>query len=211
MIHFQDAVTDGFHVITLDYFYVVLPCANYNTYMIRPSGVICLFVACRVKYVVAGQGNIGIIFRPATKLVEKTDAAAASEYTQVLGVELELPVAGQQATAREPEPAGTTAEGETQPVTISNAQRLQTALTILQYLEDHDVLGDVVSVDVTDMGSVKMQYGQRFQIQLGDTTQMAYKIEMALAAVAQLADHDRGTLDVSFIVRQEVVYTPRSD
>jgi len=66
-------------------------------------------------------------------------------------------------------------------------------------------------VDVTDMGSVKMQYGQRFQIQLGDTTQMAYKIEMALAAVAQLADHDRGTLDVSFIVRQEVVYTPRSD
>jgi len=145
------------------------------------------------------------------KLVEKTDAAAASEYTQVLGVELELPVAGQQATAREPEPAGTTAEGETQPVTISNAQRLQTALTILQYLEDHDVLGDVVSVDVTDMGSVKMQYGQRFQIQLGDTTQMAYKIEMALAAVAQLADHDRGTLDVSFIVRQEVVYTPRSD
>ena len=84
-------------------------------------------------------------------------------------------------------------------------------IKLLQYLEQNDVMGEVVSLDVTDMGSVKMQYGDRFAIQMGDTTDLSYKIEVALAAISQLADHDRGTLDVSFIVRQEVIYTPQAD
>lgn len=145
------------------------------------------------------------------KLIEKIDAAEASEHTKVIGVELDMPVVGQMAVAKEVVVEETLPEGETMPVTISNAQRLQTAVTILQYLEDNDVMGEIVSIDVADMGSVKMQYGQRFQIQLGDTTQLSYKIQMALAAVGQLAEHDRGVLDVSFMARQEVVYTPRAD
>lgn len=145
------------------------------------------------------------------KLIEKTDAAAASMHTQVLGVTLSSPVVGQQAVAQEAEPAGTLPEGETMPVTVSAAQHLQTALTILQYLEQNDVLGEVVSVDVSDIGSLKMQYGDRFTISLGDATELSYKINMAVKAISQLEDHDRGTLDVSFIVRQEVIYTPRAD
>lgn len=164
-----------------------------------------------VVYAIAEPDGSWWLMNSEGKLIEKTDAAAASEHTQVLGVNLDLPVVGQQAAAKEAEPAGTLPEGETQPVTISNAQRLQTALTLLQYLEENDVMGEVVSLDVTDMGSVKLQYGDRFAIQLGDTTNLSYKIEMAIAAIGQLAEHDRGTLDVSFIVRQDVIYTPRAD
>ena len=164
-----------------------------------------------VVYAIAEPDGSWWLMNSEGKLVEKIDAAEASEHTKVLGVELELPVVGQMAVAKEVAVEETLPEGETMPVTISNAQRLQTAVTILQYLEDNDVMGEIVSVDVTDMGSVKMQYGQRFQIQLGDTTQLSYKIQMVLAAVGQLAEHDRGVLDVSFMARQEVVYTPRAD
>jgi len=164
-----------------------------------------------VVYAISEPGGVWWLMNSEGKLIEKTDAAAASEHTQVLGVTLEMPVVGQQAVAREETPTETLPEGETQPVTISNAQRLQAALSILQYLEQNDVMGEVVSLDVTDMGSVKMQYGDRFAIQMGDTTDLSYKIEVALAAISQLADHDRGTLDVSFIVRQEVIYTPQAD
>lgn len=164
-----------------------------------------------VVYAISEADGTWWLMNSGGKLIEKIDAAAASVHTKVLGVELDMPVVGQMAVARQDAPTETMPEGETMPVTISNAQRLQTAVTILQYLEDNDVMGEVVSVDVTDMGSVKLQYGQRFQIQLGDTTQLGYKIEMALAAVKQLAEHDRGTLDVSFMARQEVVYTPRAD
>ena len=145
------------------------------------------------------------------KLIEKIDAAKASEHTQVLGINLESPVVGQQAVAEEAEVAETLPEGETLPMTVSANQKLQTALTILQYLEQNDVLGEIVNLDVNDVGSLKMQYGDRFSIALGDATELSYKIKMAVNAIAQLEEHDRGTLDVSFIVRQEVIYTPRTD
>lgn len=164
-----------------------------------------------VVYAISEPDGTWWLMNSEGKLIEKTDAAGASEHTQVMGVVLDMPVAGQQAVAREEASAETLPEGETQPVTIANSQRLQTALAILQYLEQNDVMGEVVSLDVTDMGSVKMQYGDRFNIQLGDTADLSYKIKMAIAAVDQLADYDRGTLDVSFIVRQEVIYTPQAD
>ena len=144
------------------------------------------------------------------RIVEKTDAAGATECTKILGVVLSGPTAGQQATAQEATPA-TDAEGETQPVTITGAQRLQTALSILQYLEKNGVLGDMVSVDVSDMGNIELWYGQRFRILLGDTTELSYKVSMAVAAVGQLRDYERGTLDVTFLDRPEVVYTPGTD
>ena len=165
-----------------------------------------------VVYSIAEQDGTWWFVTSDGKLVEKTDAARASEFTKILGVHLDMPVAGQQAVAKELEAE---TEGDaTQPpqvVTISNAQRLETALAILRYLEEGNVMGEVVSVNVTNMGNIELWYGNQFRILLGDTMDMKYKIEMALAAIKQLADHDRGTLDVSFIVRDEVVYTPQSD
>lgn len=176
-----------------------------------PGTVNIMIEELDVVYTISEPDGTSWIMNSDGKLIEKTDAAAASEHTKVLGVTLDLPVAGQQAVAKEAEPAGTLPEGETQPVTISAAQRLQTALTILQYLEQNDVMGEVVSVDVTDMGSLKLQYGDRFAITLGDATDLSYKIEMAIQAVGQLAEHDRGNLDVSFVVRPEVIFTPHAD
>lgn len=168
-----------------------------------------------VVYSVAEQDGTWWLVTSDGKLVEKTDAARASEFTKILGVHLDMPVAGQQAVAKE---LATETDGETDTETqlplvetISNAQRLETALAILRYLEEGNVMGEVVSVDVTNMGSIELWYGNRFRVLLGDSMDMKYKIEMTLAAVKQLAEHDRGTLDVSFIVREDVVYTPQSD
>lgn len=148
------------------------------------------------------------------RLVEMTDATSAAGYTKIKGIQLDLPIAGQQAVAVEPtqEPAEEGEETtEEPPAVITNAQRLETALSILQYLESNDILGEVVSVDVTNMGNVEMQYAQRFRILLGDPSRLEYKVNMAVAAVNQLKDYDRGTLDVSFMAREEVVYTPDAD
>lgn len=167
-----------------------------------------------VVYSVAEQDGTWWLVTSDGKLVEKTDAARATEFTKILGVHVDMPVAGQQAVAKEPSTETDSETGETQlpqVVTISNAQRLETALAILRYLEEGNVMGEVVSVDVTNMGNIELWYGNRFRILLGDSMDMKYKIEMALAAVKQLAEHDRGTLDVSFIVREDVVYTPQSD
>ncbi len=168
-----------------------------------------------VVYSVAQSGGGWWLMTSDGRVVEKTDEAGAKERTQVLGVTLAAPEPGQQAVAQEdappeePDPTGDTALD--QPVTIRNAERLQTALAILQYLEKNNILGEVVSVDVTNMGYITLWYGQRFQVILGDATDMSRKISLTVAAVDQLEDHDRGTLDVTFEDRPEVVYTPRVD
>ena len=145
------------------------------------------------------------------RLVEKTDAAAASVHPTILGVNLESPVVGQQAIAKETAPETTLPEGETVPVTITAAQKLQTVLAILQHLEKNNVLGDVVTVDVSDMSNLKLHYGDRFIISLGEANDLYYKIQTAIRAINQLEDYDRGALDVSFIIRDDVIYTPVVD
>ena len=149
------------------------------------------------------------------RMVEMTDATGASERTKVLGVTLTDVQVGQQAVAQEAAPPVASVPGETTPVTmpitISSADRLDVALVILQYLEQNDVMGQMVSVDVTDMGAIQMWYGNRFRIVLGDSSDLYHKISVAMAAVGQLRERDRGTLDVSFQDLPEAVYTPQAD
>ena len=150
------------------------------------------------------------------KLVERTNASGASAHTKLLGVTVTGGESGMQAVALEDTPDTTIPDdiGEEtvpQPVTISAADMLDVALTILQYLEQNDILGQMVSVDVSDISDIEMWYGNRFLIRLGDSSELSYKVSLAVAAVGQLKDHDRGTLDVSFYNRPEVVYTPQAD
>lgn len=148
------------------------------------------------------------------KLVERADSSTASTYTKLLGVAVNGGEPGMQAVALENitqtiTPDSTADETVPQPITISAADMLDVGLTILQYLEQNDILGQMVSVDVSDMADIEMRYGNRFLIRLGDSSELNYKISLAVAAVGQLKDHDRGTLDVSFYIRPEVVYTPQ--
>jgi len=150
------------------------------------------------------------------KLVERTDSSSASVHTKVLGVAINSGEPGEQAVALENAPDVTVPDdsGEgtiPQPITISAADMLDVALTVLQYLEQNDIMGQMVSVDVSDMGDIEMWYGQRFLVRLGDSSELNYKISLAVAAIGQLKEHDRGTLDVSFYNRPEVVYTPQAD
>ena len=82
-------------------------------------------------------------------------------------------------------------------------------LKILQALELNDIVGAVSSVNVTSLFNLELMYGQRYQVKLGDTSQMDYKISMMKKSVAQLNDYQTGILDVSFTTwPDEPFYTP---
>ena len=85
----------------------------------------------------------------------------------------------------------------------------RTAISILQYLEDSGVIGAAASVDVTDMNDLEIYYGTRYQVTLGDSTQLSYKISYLIQAISQLQDYHTGVLDASFTLWQEEIgYTP---
>ena len=155
------------------------------------------------------------------KVMESVAGSQVDSYTQLVGIQLESPIAGGNAVVKEPEPAGenpgetsapenATGTAEPEPITITAAERFSVALDIVQYLEDNGILGTVDSVDVSDLNQLTLWYGNRqYNVLLGDNTRMAYKIGMMKNTIDQLGEHYSGTLDVSFTLRpQEVVYTP---
>lgn len=149
------------------------------------------------------------------KMLEQLQLKEENAYTQVLGVTVTAPQAGQQAVATEPEPATETGTDEsgatvemTVPVTVQGREKLDAALMILQYLEDSGVLGEMASVDVTDISDMEMWLSDRYQILLGDTTQLNRKVKSVTLAIGQMGEYQTGVLDASFTIwPDQVGYT----
>ena len=166
------------------------------------------------------------------KIVEGIDTVSAKGYTQVLGVRLESPSVGQQAVAQEEElttiplvdpetetdqPEETTeltqeTLDETTPtiaVGITGAERLNTVMTVLKELSNNSITGQIDSVDVTSLSAVELWYDERFQVNLGDTNRLDYKIGALKATVSRMETYESGQLDISFTNWPDKVgYTP---
>lgn len=171
-----------------------------------------------VVYSIQSYDGLWWLISSQGKVVEMTDAVTASSYTKVLGVTLEDPVVGETAIARETavQPTAQTDEEGNQvgtvPVVVTDGERLQAALEILQALELNDIVGEAASVDVTDMSGIQLWYGTQYQVQLGDRSRLDYKIASMYAAInSPEMKTGYGVLDVSYTVWEDQVgYTPFS-
>ena len=144
-------------------------------------------------------------------LVEKSNSADAELYTKILGVKITGPVVGEKATAAQPVSETTGEEAQTQPVTLLASEQLDVAISIMQYLEACGVLGQIERIDVADLADIELWYGDRYQVTVGDATQLSHKISSMKAAIDKMDAYQKGNLDVSFTTwPNEVGYTPFS-
>lgn len=139
------------------------------------------------------------------RLVEKTNQTKAKDNTIIKGFTLLEPKAGEQAKVVEQEPDATDENGEEQVITVTNQERLETALAILSRLEFNGILGKAASVDVTDMGNIELWYGSQYQVLLGDAGLIVEKIDDMWAAINQMGNHQSGILDITYTVEPEGV------
>jgi len=97
----------------------------------------------------------------------------------------------------------------TLPPMVRASDKLARAITILQHLEEHSVIGTVTTVDVSKITDLQLSYEDRYQVLLGDDSNMSYKIRSMKEAVRQMPDYQSGTLDVSFTAwPDKAVLTP---
>ena len=185
-----------------------LPYADHIRVGIKlPDTVRIEIVELDVVYAVEAADGSWWLMRSDGGLVEKTNSADAQRYTKILGVQIADPEAGKQAVASQPQQ--TDENGETVPVTVLASQQLETAISIAQFLESSGIIGEAASIDVTNPASLELWYGQRYQVILGDTMELGYKIRSMKAAIDQMGDYQSGILDVSFTTwPEEVGYTP---
>ena len=171
-----------------------------------------------VVYAIQDVDGIWWLMTSEGRIMQQTDAAGASEHTKVLGVVLNNPEVDAQAAAFQPltqnnqstEPSAPQDESTAPtPLIVTEQQKLNAALNILQALELNEVVGEAASVDVTDLTRIILWYGTRYQVNLGDTGNMDYKIACLKYTVSSLSDYDSGELDISFTTwPDKVTYTP---
>jgi len=175
-----------------------------------PDTVNIEIVELDVAYAVESSDGSWWLMRADGVILEKINAADTAKHTKLLGFRIQAPQEGMAAAAQEPVPEGTAPSGETlPPVTVKASEQLSTAISIVQYLEENGIIGDAASIDVTNLGAIELWYGERYQVILGDTTQLSYKVRCMKAAIDAQSDYQSGILDISFTTwPDEVGFSP---
>lgn len=182
-----------------------------------PDTVNIEVVESDVVYAIQDDQGTWWLMNSDAKVTEMVNANVAGNYTKVLGVTLSAPKIGDTGVATELTQAQTDdaveEDAQTMPtvqaIVVSGAQRLAAAQEILKALEENDIVGEAVSVDVSNTEDIVLWYGSRYQVNFGDITNLSYKVACMYDAVLQMSDYQTGILDVSFTIREDqVVLTP---
>lgn len=123
------------------------------------------------------------------KLLETVDEETKIAYPVITGTALLLPTAGDQAEYDDPEKG-------------------QMAMKVLASLEVLGLSGSVQEICVEDLEHVTVTYQERLEVQLGDGSDLDYKLQYMTQAAAQLAAGERGVLDLSFATGSQAVFHP---
>ena len=167
-----------------------------------PNMVIIEITEMRVTYAIKGQGDDWWLVDSSGRIIEMAAENAQDSYTKILGVQLINPKVGETAAAKEFDAPNLDEDGNTIPVTVTQAHRLSVALDIADYLEANGIIGGVASIDVNDLGNIQFWYGQQYQVKLGNEQQLSHKISLVKGAIDKLSEgsHNSGVLDASLTV-----------
>ena len=167
-----------------------------------PNTVIINITEVRVTYAVRAQDNHWWLLDSAGRVIEKSTQEEPTDCTKILGVRLQNPKAGEQAIALEIATPEVDENGNTIPVTVTEAHRLSVALNIADYLEANGIIGQAECIDVNNLGDIQFWYGQQYQAKLGDEQQLSYKVSLIKGAIDKLSQesHNSGVLDASLTV-----------
>jgi len=164
-----------------------------------PDTVTIEITELTVVYAIEDSKAVWWLMDATGRIVDKTDAAAAKDYTRIIGVKVHNATVGQQATALEPEnQEGTDNTQPTMALIVPARQQLEAAVQVLAALEKNGLMGNVETVDVSDVRQLKLWYENRFHVTLGDTQKLDYKIASMKAAIQKMGQYQNGYLDVSF-------------
>lgn len=175
-----------------------------------PNMVIIEITEVRVTYAIRAQDNVWWMVNSSGRIISKADESTLENCTKILGVHLLEPKEGEQCKAMETATPGVDEEGNTIPVTVTAAHQLEVALSIADHLENNGIIGQAASIDVNDLGSIQFWYGQQYQVELGDESDLGQKITLVKGAIDRLSEesHNSGVLDATYaVVNNEVKYT----
>lgn len=189
-----------------------------------PDTVKIEVVELETAFAVAADDGSYWLINSEGRLIEQITAKAASDYLKIDGVRIRSTTVGDQAVAAEMpaeeppageetedgEETGDETEEEEGPPEAPASQRLDVALQIVRQLGAGEEIRDITSVDVGSIYDLQIWYGTRFQVKLGGTSELSYKLDYMLAAISQLESYQSGVLDLTFQEAKKATFIPWS-
>ncbi len=113
-------------------------------------------------------------------LLEMTTDVESLKIPKIVGIEVVGPYAG----------------GE---LVLKDGAQLTPLREVLDAISSSEMSEKVVRVDLGMLYDIKIVYEDRFLVSLGDANELSRKIEMLRVVIEQLAEFDRGTINVSAV------------
>lgn len=151
-----------------------------------------------VVYSVEAEDGSWWFLRSDGVIVEKTNNADAGLHTKILGIKITNPTAGEKAVAAKiVDTEETLPDGQSVPITAKPEEQLDAAIALMQYLEEFGMIGETKSIDVSNLLALQVWYGDRFQVELGDTKDLKTKVSRMQKAINSMKNtSDTGILNV---------------
>ena len=143
-------------------------------------------------------GGWWLINRNGTVL-EQTDEAQASTHLTVKGL-----------LAETPEPAKELVPESTEDMTEQEAKKTS-LISILQLLEGYGYCKDLVTLDLTSSYDICLWYGTQFEIRIGNTEDLSYKLAYLEGVLRELQSYQSGVIDLTFAEDKTARFQPFSE
>ncbi|MCQ2420243.1 MAG: FtsQ-type POTRA domain-containing protein [Clostridia bacterium] len=125
------------------------------------------------------------------KALERIDASEMESHAQIIGVSIDSPSMGEQVTS----PA---------------QDQLNAALIVLKELDGTGILENVASVNVEKEYDIVLWYADRYEVRLGGTENMTYKIQYLVSILDQLSEYQAGVSDLTDASTGKARFQPRA-
>ena len=153
-----------------------------------PSTVIITVSEFTVTYGIQDETGGWWLINREGRVLEQTDLQTVKSHTVVAGMPIQVPQPGDYV-----KPIATAGAD------LSEIAAKRTAtVTTLPELEKMPYAKQIVSVDVSTSYDVRLWYGTQFEIRLGSTENLTYKLQYLQAVLDQLGKEKTGTIDLTF-------------
>lgn len=128
-------------------------------------------------------------------ILEQVDEKTASDYLQVTGFTVKNPEVGKEFELQPAEGSDSAAETQKEAV-----------VTLLTLLEQSDIGDHVVSVDVPSSFDISFWYGDQYQVRLGTTEDLEYKLQYLAEVIRRLDSYATGEIDLTFTSENKAIF-----
>lgn len=125
------------------------------------------------------------------KLLERIPESEAENYMQITGVSILSPSAG-----------GIFA------LSASEKEKENQLKTLLGLLNEYDILQYVREIDMAKSYDIHLSYDDRFEVWLGDYSDMDYKVKYLITVIGQLSENQKGVIDLTFVEDKVARFRP---